>query len=187
MKKIYQEVYPPNSIRRQANKNFFWEKVGAYCRRCKYDECVSALQLHHLDTKEKKNKLDTLGYWLSMSRGALIEKLSETKFTILCSNCHTKLHSILRTGKTVHLNPIDTSIFKGKELFMRAAKKLDKKMAAIKKEMDDHDFCRATRIQMNQPCSKESCKGCQYDDIEEAIDEDIIQSDKEYLESIGAC
>ena len=175
------------SVRRDENKKFFWNLVGAYCRRCKYDECISALQLHHLDVNEKMHKLDTLGYWLSMNRGAMLERLVSTRFTILCSNCHIKLHSILRTGKTIHLNPVDTSVFLGKDLFMRTAKKLNRKLKSIKKEMESHEFCRSEREKAGFPCKKQSCNGCKYEDPEDAIDEAIVQSDKAYLESIGVC
>lgn len=151
------------SILRQGNKDFFWNAVGAYCRRCKYDECVSALQLHHINSEEKKGKMDSSGYWLSMNRTKLIERLLETKFTILYSNCHTKLHSVLREGRTVRLNPIDTDIFchlSGREEFFRQIENIKKKKKQLSKQEKEDQWCRDERLKAGMPCKDVTCFGC---------------------------
>ena len=107
---------------RQKNKEFFWKIVGPYCRRCGYNECTSALQLHHLDSSQKMDNGDCLGRWLAFSRYELVKKLSETSFTIFCANCHFKLHSVLHKRK-VHLNPVDVTVFIEMEKCMEQVKR----------------------------------------------------------------
>jgi len=96
---------------REANSKFFWHIIGPYCRRCGYNEHIPALQFHHLESESKKDNTDSLAYWLPMSRYKLVKKVSETKFTIYCANCHIELHTKLRYGD-VRIKPIDTSVFK---------------------------------------------------------------------------
>jgi len=173
------------SAQRQFNKDFFWNAIGAYCRRCKYDECISALQLHHLDPKQKKGKLDTLGHWLSMDRARMVERILQTKFTIFCSNCHIKLHNILKEGKTVHLNPINTDNLKelaGRELFLLKIKESRNKIKQLAKKEKENQWCREERLKAGLPCRKDSCVGCKLTDIEDDEDEATIQQDLEWLD-----
>ena len=93
------------------NREFFWGKVGSFCRRCNYNECIPALQLHHLEKSKKGGKLDTFGAWLFMPRMKFLDKIINTKFTILCANCHARLHFLERSGLSEAMTPVDTSIF----------------------------------------------------------------------------
>jgi len=94
-----------NKIRSE-NKDFFWSVVEPKCRRCGYNEYIPALNLHHLDPSQKNGMTDSLGRWLSLSRGVLLHKLSTVDFVILCSNCHAKLHGLLRSGRQIRMNKV---------------------------------------------------------------------------------
>ena len=164
---------------RERNKKFFWDMVGAYCRRCKYDECISALHLHHLDQDVKESKQDTLGYWLSMSRYNLVSKLANTRFTILCSNCHIKLHTVLRL-RNVFLNPVDTTVFEEmlncmippKKQIRAMTKKFNEDAAngiynasGFIEEMEAVDNCREYRSKMGIDCEVSECGFCGIENI----------------------
>lgn len=131
---------------RNKNKDFFWNIVGPYCRQCGYNEHISSLQLHHLDTEDKESRFDSLGKWLSFSRRNLIKKIVNTKFTVLCSNCHIKLHSMIREGVADPSNPISNVVFVAMVKCMGlTSKEINEKFEAIDSVMDkeqrQRDFC----------------------------------------------
>ena len=96
---------------RKRNEDFFWGIVNPCCSKCGYSAYRSALQLHHIDPSDKKNRFDTLGYWITLTKYNLVKKLSETKFVILCSRCHIETHCDLKNGIDVNFTPFDSSIF----------------------------------------------------------------------------
>lgn len=69
--------------------------VGDCCSVCGYNKCDSALELHHLDPKQKE-------FSLSKSRSYSIEKIKKeiSKCILLCANCHREVHSgLLNLGQ----------------------------------------------------------------------------------------
>lgn len=162
---------------RARNKEFFWKIVEPRCRRCNYDECISALQLHHIDASQKEKLNDSLGRWLSLSRYKLVKKLAGTKFSIFCSNCHTKLHVTLKE-RDVRINPIDVTVFKEMLNCMRRSKRLmhDELDSAIDNENEDAIDelyakvgkiyeTRKYRIENGIDCRKRECGFCGIEDI----------------------
>jgi len=165
---------------RERNKDFFWKMVEPRCRRCGYTEFIPSLQLHHIDEGVKEHKLDSLGYWVSLSRYKLVKKLSETKFTILCSNCHIKLHSVLRE-RHVHINPIDVTIFKEMLKCMHRTPRFTKRdldrleSCGNKQDIEDFDSmdniidvdeCRELRRkELGIICYEEDCGFCGIEEI----------------------
>lgn len=133
---------------RSKNKRFFWMVVGPYCRRCGYDEHISSLQLHHLDPEDKESRFDSLGKWLSFTRYNLTKKLASLDFTILCSNCHIKIHSLLREGEEVDIEPVDNFVFRAmmkcmqipaKEMYARFDE-IERERDIVSKEKHNKDF-----------------------------------------------
>jgi hypothetical protein len=72
---------------------WFWNKIGAYCRICGYDKSIRALHLHHLDKSQKENPKDCLSLWLTQSPELVVEKCIQSKFIIVCANCHAEIHA----------------------------------------------------------------------------------------------
>ena len=77
---------------RQATKKI---KSDSACAICNYNECISALEFHHLDetTKYRTSGGKVLNPADLVSSGrSLITVLTEfTKCALLCSNCHKKI------------------------------------------------------------------------------------------------
>jgi hypothetical protein len=146
---------------RQKNKEFFWKIVGPYCRRCGYNECTSALHLHHINQIDKEEKNDTLGYWLSLSRYELVTKLSKTEFTIFCSNCHIKLHTVLRK-RSVFLNPVSVAIFVEMLNCMIPPEKIinHKFKESIIEQLEEIGSCREQRKEFGIDCDTTECGFC---------------------------
>jgi len=63
------------------------EYKGGKCEKCGYDECIGALEFHHLDTDKKE-------FQISNPNVKSFEKLKKEvdKCILLCSNCHRELH-----------------------------------------------------------------------------------------------
>lgn len=96
--------------------------MGAYCRNCGYKKYRSSLQLHHINKEEKESPRDSLGLWLGRDRVYLLQKLSETSFTILCANCHIELHNLLKKKRLINIAPVDTTLFK--DIFLSLSNEL---------------------------------------------------------------
>lgn len=60
--------------------------LGGKCQCCGYDRCLSALEFHHLDPKEKDFELSGKMSWERI-------ELELKKCVLLCSNCHKEAHS----------------------------------------------------------------------------------------------
>ncbi len=73
--------------RRRVNKLRALEYLGGKCVRCGYDDCVRALDFHHIDPSKKDFTIARIGQiWAKVK--------SELKKVIpLCSNCHKELHA----------------------------------------------------------------------------------------------
>jgi len=55
--------------------------LGGKCQICGYDKCIAALQVHHLNPKEKENSYEWKRKNFDMS-----------KVILLCANCHAESH-----------------------------------------------------------------------------------------------
>lgn len=67
---------------------------GGKCERCGYNKCLSALEFHHLDPKEKE-------FSISNKNIRSIEKYKKEieKCILLCSNCHREEHEKIYNEK----------------------------------------------------------------------------------------
>jgi len=83
---------------RERNKKIFWTVIKPCCRECGYDKYIDVLHFHHLDKNQKKTFQGSLGSWLFKSTYEFLRRVSQTKFTILCANCHIEHHVHMRTG-----------------------------------------------------------------------------------------
>ena len=63
-------------------------EFGGKCQKCGYDKCITALEFHHLD---EKNKSTTPSH--AIMRWSWEKALKELKKCILvCANCHREIH-----------------------------------------------------------------------------------------------
>ena len=77
-------------IRYIKRKLEFIELKGGKCEKCGYNENLSALEFHHIDSTTKKFNLN--GRILANGRYEdLLEELD--KCMLLCSNCHKEIHN----------------------------------------------------------------------------------------------
>lgn len=65
---------------------------GGKCSKCSYDRCLSALEFHHLDPKEKDF---TISHYNATSQWEKIKKELD-KCILVCSNCHREIHEELK-------------------------------------------------------------------------------------------
>jgi hypothetical protein len=69
-------------LKRQAVRH-----LGGRCQICGYSRCLSALQFHHRDPKQKVFTIaDYSGGWEKI-------RLEVEKCVLLCGNCHTEVHA----------------------------------------------------------------------------------------------
>ncbi len=66
------------------------QKLGGQCSVCGYKKNSSALDLHHIDPKDKSFALDLRS--LSNRKQSIIDK-EICKCILLCRNCHSELHN----------------------------------------------------------------------------------------------
>ena len=79
--------------RLKTNLELFTKLRPIRCDRCGYDRCFGALDFHHTEASQKKNTHDSLGYWLrQLSPDKFVAKILNTKYELLCANCHRELH-----------------------------------------------------------------------------------------------
>lgn len=63
-------------------------KVG--CKNCGYMKCATALELHHLDGRDKDGNI---GSMISVGCSTSRIKNEIRKCVVLCANCHRELHA----------------------------------------------------------------------------------------------
>ena len=73
---------------RKERKVKAYEMLGGKCKICGYDKCVDALDLHHMD--EKNKKLTFAGSWC-LSWETLEKELK--KCILVCCRCHREIHA----------------------------------------------------------------------------------------------
>ena len=110
-----------NGLYRAACHNKSWHKIkgrkfilvslrGGACEKCGYNENLSALDFHHINSEGKEFNI---GQAIRMYSDKHFEEIviPEVKnhCLLLCSNCHRKLHSTIRYQKKlskIHLEKI---------------------------------------------------------------------------------
>ena len=77
--------------RREALKEKAVQHKGGRCERCGYNRCLSALEFHRRDPREKEFKV---GSGNTVAWSTILAELE--KCDLLCSNCHREVHEGLR-------------------------------------------------------------------------------------------
>lgn len=68
------------------------EYKGNKCVKCGYNKCLSALEFHHQDPKQKDFSISSNSYSLNKM------KIEVDKCDLLCSNCHREEHEKIRNN-----------------------------------------------------------------------------------------
>lgn len=78
---------------RRRKKQELVKYKGGKCSECGYDKCLSALEFHHLNPKEKDFTVSGKSWG--------VEKLKKEvdKCILVCANCHIELHENIRKQK----------------------------------------------------------------------------------------
>jgi len=69
-------------------KKYFVDMLGSKCKVCGYFKCLSALEFHHTNPKEKEGKQEWRG-----KKSRFEKKIKEGKIELLCANCHREFHN----------------------------------------------------------------------------------------------
>ena len=83
---------------RQKNKERAVNYKGGKCERCGYNKCITALEFHHTDPKEKDFHISS-----NMNKAWDKVKKELDKCILVCSNCHREIHYDLFYDNTVHI------------------------------------------------------------------------------------
>lgn len=75
--------------RRRKLKEMAVTYKGGKCEKCGYNECIAALDFHHLNPLEKDFSIGNKGYTRSWEN---IKKEID-KCILVCANCHREIHS----------------------------------------------------------------------------------------------
>lgn len=73
--------------RRRKIKALSIEYKGGKCQSCGYNRCAAALELHHIDAKQKSFGIGHRGYTRSWEK----VKAELDKCILLCANCHREV------------------------------------------------------------------------------------------------
>ena len=73
--------------RRRVIKETLVANLGSACLVCGYNKCITALEFHHLDPKQKDFTISGGGKSLK----AMLEEAS--KCILVCANCHREIHA----------------------------------------------------------------------------------------------
>ena len=84
-KKRNAQDYAKNKVKRKTEAI---EYKGGRCMACGYNKCLSALEFHHRDPKQKDKSIT------QFSRNKLSKKakMELDKCDLLCANCHREIH-----------------------------------------------------------------------------------------------
>jgi DNA-binding CsgD family transcriptional regulator len=72
---------------RQKNKERAVNYKGGKCEKCGYNKCITALEFHHTDPKEKDFHISS-----NMNKAWDKVKKELDKCILVCSNCHREIH-----------------------------------------------------------------------------------------------
>ncbi len=75
--------------RRKKIKVLAVEYKGGKCQICGYTKCIGALELHHINSKDKSFGVGDKGYTRAWS---IVQKELD-KCVLLCANCHREVES----------------------------------------------------------------------------------------------
>jgi len=75
--------------RRQTIRKKLVEYKGGCCILCGYDNCISALDLHHIDPKTKEFGISSGGLTRAWSK----VREEADKCILVCANCHREIHA----------------------------------------------------------------------------------------------
>lgn len=81
------------AARRRKVKEVLVDEAGGSCRVCGYDNCIGALEFHHLDPAEKSFALSHRGVARSLEKA----RIEARKCVLLCANCHAEVEAGVRT------------------------------------------------------------------------------------------
>ncbi len=92
-KTICKLCHNKNTIKRQQkNKQQAVDYKGGKCKICSYDRCLSALEFHHRDPKNKEIN------WIYMRSWGINKIYKELdKCDLVCANCHREIHANMGT------------------------------------------------------------------------------------------
>lgn len=91
-KKICKTCFNKKSLRRwKDQKEKAVEYKGGKCVYCGYDKCISALEFHHRDPKEKEFAWDAMR---KQTWAKVVHELD--KCELVCANCHREVHETWR-------------------------------------------------------------------------------------------
>jgi len=121
---------------RKATKNRIIESMGGKCTQCGYNDCPEAMDLHHLDPKEKE-----LSFGKIRANPKSWDKivLELKKCVLLCANCHREYHAGFIDLKTT-ITTFNDSYIEYKEV----------------REKDKCPVCNKPKVTINKTCSR-SC------------------------------
>ena len=75
--------------RRKKIKTLAVEYKGGKCQICGYSKCIGALELHHINSKDKSFGIGEKGYTRSWDK----VRNELDKCILLCANCHREVES----------------------------------------------------------------------------------------------
>lgn len=75
---------------RKRTKDRIVTSMGGKCQICSYDKCLSALELHHIDSSQKEFGI---GGIRANPKAIAAIKDELKKCILLCANCHREVHS----------------------------------------------------------------------------------------------
>jgi DNA-binding CsgD family transcriptional regulator/DNA-directed RNA polymerase subunit RPC12/RpoP len=81
--------------RRRTVKRILVAEAGGRCARCGYDQCIAALQFHHLDPSTKSFTVSSNGVTRSIERA----RQEARKCILLCANCHAEVEAGFETPR----------------------------------------------------------------------------------------
>jgi len=73
--------------RRRRVKEILVAEAGGRCQACGYDDCIAALEFHHVDPVNKAFALSGRGVARSLAKA----RAEAAKCVLLCSNCHVEI------------------------------------------------------------------------------------------------
>lgn len=94
--------------------------MGGQCALCGYKKNIYALEMHHINPKEKKFTFSNTKDYHSWEE--LMEEMK--KCVLLCANCHREVHYSLRNENIVLKSSYDEN--KGKEILSEIQKEKEK-------------------------------------------------------------
>src|SRR5574343_14188 len=109
-------------------------EFGGKCQKCGYNKCLTALEFHHLDSKNKlTSPSNAITRW-SWDR-AIIEL---KKCILVCANCHREIHEEKTKIEDISL------IYGKRKLIEKKCKHCNKKFITINsKQITCSNYCRS--------------------------------------------